>query len=223
MTLEGETAGWFADWAIRRPADSSRHVTAGWHALSSLKDAGYVFSSVLEMFGGMGCQALIAERLFMPAEHVIRDWNPAAARHLRRVLPECTVEQADSYALTGTNADLVIADFGDLTALQMIRGRARYLLDAIFSGKPKAVVLTDIAGARLHLQAERYAKLLDHDCGSYPEYLAGLSAWIRKTWGYRTLSCYEHRWSAVMALVPGDGENAAPAPVPDRPAGIAEG
>jgi hypothetical protein len=223
MSLNGDTSGWFADWAIRRPAEASRHVTAGWHALQSLHDAGHAFSSVLELFGGMGCQALITEHLFAPEEHLVRDWNPAAVQHLQRVLPDCAVEQADAYASDSSSAELVLADFGDLTAHQLISGRARQLMDAIFSCEPLAVVLTDIAGPRLHLQRSRYEKLLGCDCATYEGYLTGLSASIQHRYRYRTLSCHQHRWSAVLALVPGEGENAAPAPVPDRPVGIAEG
>lgn len=232
MSLDpGAADGWFLDWALRRPHDVSAHLTAGFCAYLSLQlvyDPGEL-TSAREYFGGMGAQALMIQEGVHPLAHTVLDYNRSAVDHLKRTLAgrPVRVYQADSYdAGAYRPADLVGLDFGDLTAWRLRPGeRHRALTDRVFGGSPRAVVLTDVAGPRLHLHRERYGEVLatgPDRLTSYPAYLYGLDDWLRAHYGYRMVRGYYHRWSAVLALVPTDvspGEGVL-APVPDRPVGL---
>lgn len=222
---QGKSA-WFLDWVLRRPKESSIHVTAGFAAYRSLRVAypeEHPFETATEYFGGLGCQSLMIQEMYRPREHTVVELNTMASEHLRALLkgrPSATVRQADAFTVDYP-ADLVGLDFGNLTILQAQQGALRPLLDQVFAAGPKGVVLTDIAGQRLHLQRERYEGLLNHDCSTYPDYLEGLAKYLNDTYGYQALSCYYHRWSAVMALVPASlGISLVIEPVPEGPRGI---
>lgn len=228
LHLDGkQTDGWFADWVQRRPADVSVHLTAGFYAYLSLQ---LVYGpgelrSVREYFGGMGAQALMIQEGIRPEIHTVLDRSASSVAHLRRVLGGRGVRlaQADSYAPESyAPADLVGLDFGDLTAWRLRPGQPqRELLDRVFSGQPKAVVLTDVAGPRLHLHRERYGGVLEAPVPDHPAYLRALHWWFQRTYGYMMLRGYYHRWSAVLALVPvGRAPSSALLPVPDRPVGL---
>jgi hypothetical protein len=210
---------WFADYALREPAQVSRHLTAGYLAYRSLLPLhrAQPFTSATEYFGGLGAQSLMIRRFFQPEKHTVIDSHPLAELHLHRLLGPLGVRTvcANSYA-TLAEADLVGLDFGDLTAHRAVRGPHRNLLDRVFARSPRAVVLTDIAGPRLHLHAARYAEALggsqapaDYRLGldstapftSYEDYLKALASWMHITYGYHPLRIYWHRWSAVLVLV----------------------
>jgi hypothetical protein len=208
---------WFIDWVLRQKGQASKHVTAGFHAYRSL--LGMEFTTASELFGGMGCQSLIIHHLFHPAVHYVQDSHPGACAHLEQLgIPGLGVHNADS--LTGAPlAELIGLDFGDLT---IHRAKTDYkpTLDIVFAAQPKAVVLTDIAGARLHLQKDRYEALMPFaDCSTYAGYLQGLGTYLESTYGYGIRVCCYHNWSAVMSLVPSPG-NTIIHPVPARPVGI---
>jgi hypothetical protein len=216
----GENA-WFVDWVLRSPVQSGRHVTASYEAYLSLRGAypqERPFGSALEYFGGLGCQSLIIRHLFSPPLHTVCEIHPEAVKHLR-TLPGVQVEQLDSLRYKGT-AELLGMDYGNLT-IHKAQRELRPMLERAFDSQPKAVVLTDIAGPHLHLHRQRYAEALGHECSDYPQYLHGLAAYWRRTYGYRVLHCSYHRWSAVMSLVPEGTEGATRIePVSELPRGI---
>jgi hypothetical protein len=216
---------WFLDWVMRRPKESSQHVTAGFAAYSALAAAypgPQPFTTATEYFGGMGCQSLMIQNLYGPEQHTVIEQHPLAAGHLNSLLrarPGARIILGDAYA-SDEPADLIGLDFGNLTILQA-QTAMKPLLDRVFAAGPKAVVLTDIAGQRLHLQRKRYAELLGRDCPDYEAYLRGLAAYLERTYGYRLLACFHHRWSAVLALVPATVEvEPLYAPPPESPQGI---
>lgn len=228
-------APWFYDWARTRTAEVSAHLTAGYCAYRSL---GLVYEpgeivTAREYFGGLGAQSLMIQERFTPEEHTVLDLSPDAVHHLSDLLltyfrhRPVRVHQADSYDPgTYRPADLVGLDFGDLTAWRLRPGEAqRTLLDRVIAGKPKAVVLTDVAGPRLHLHRERYSQVLHTQperIRSYAAYLEGLTDWMRAHYGYHPVRGYYHRWSAVIAFVPEPRatDSGLLQPVPDRPVGL---
>ena len=229
MTLEGPPPGrdsWFLDYVLRSPKHAGVHLNAGWMALNSLKEiyrGPDDIESCYESFGGMGAQALMAERLFNLRHHFVGEYSPEAVEHLQKVLPRTIeVKHADAYQETPV-ADLVILDFGDLTAWKTRAGEQhRGLLDRTFGQNPKAVVFTDIACRYLHLHRERYEGLLGAGtCGAYPTYLEALLARLEVLYGYRLHRGYWDRWSTVMALVPDDlvASNTLE-PTPTSPVGL---
>ncbi len=204
---------WFADWARREPQQVGRHLVAGLMAYSSLQ---MVFGPgelrrAHEYFGGLGAQALMIQDGIRPESHIVLERSPEAVLHLRLLLADrpVSVYPMDSYSPAAVApADLVGLDFGDLTAHRLRPGEAqRGLLDRVMASRPSAVVLTDVAGPRLHLHRERYAEALmtpPEHLRTYTAYLAALANWLRAHYGYAVVRGYYHRWSAVLALVPAD-------------------
>lgn len=217
---------WFLNWVLRDPNQVSHHLTAGWMAWRalSLTYAADGASSAREYFGGIGAQSLMIEDLFDPDDHDVMDRAPAAVKHLLSVLPVAQVYEADSYDPKNTEqADLVGLDFGDLTAWRTRPGEKHYdLLDRVFTLEPAGVVLTDVAGPRLHLHKSRYESLLGKGtCIDYPTYLGALADRIEDLWGYSLVAGFWHRWSTVMALVPtGAAPRGVFVPTPESPVGL---
>lgn len=197
---------WFLDWYLRSPGEVHKHLRAGWIAYQSISSL--EVNSATEYFGGIGAQSRMIQELWSPERHYVFDYNKDAAEHLRNTLPPPIVAwQADSYDPASFRpADLVGLDFGDLTVWRTRDGELhRQLLDRVFASEPQAVVLTDIAGPRLHLQRERYETLLgEGTCGSYESYLHALLVRLEALYGYTCAGGAYHRWSAVMALTQGE-------------------
>lgn len=223
---QDEQGKWFVDWVLHSPNGASQHVTAGYHALQSLRRAygeERPFRSAAEYFGGMGCQALIVQNTLAPDRHTLLELHPLAVKHLQDLLggrPGVEVRHGDAHQLH-LEAELAVLDMPDMTALRAQTSH-KPLLDRVFAAEPKAVVLTDIAGQRLHLQRERYARLLGHPCDTYPAYLEGVSGYLRGAYGYQVLAGFHHRWSAVLALVPARLYGGPPSltVTPESPRGI---
>lgn len=222
---------WFLDWVLRSPKNAGRHLTAGWLGLQELAEMGCQIETCNEYFGGMGAQALMADRLFPLKNHWVGEFSKDAVAHLKRVLPyghlRCDTDAfwRDAYDRTEPTPamDLQILDFGDLTAWKTRDDEPhRKLLDAVFATEPKAVLLTDIACRYLHLHRERYETLLGAGtCGSYEDYLIALQRRLQLLYGYVPAITHYDRWSAVMALVPQGVSSWGPlVPTPESPVGL---
>lgn len=215
---------WFLDWAERRPREVSDHTACGYWAYSALANNMLEFESASEYFGGLGFQSSIIRGLFPLNRHYIADVSAKACAHLESLFerqPWVSVQNVDSTKVLLPQADLVTFDCGDFTALTLTRHNGE-ILSRILERKPKALVITDIAGPRLHLQKERYSKILSVNCDNYTIYLHGLAEYIRQTLGYDALAIYYTRWSAVIALLPREkvSSTADPQYVPESPVGF---
>lgn len=221
--VEPPTEKWFLDYVVRAPRDSGIHLAAGWHAYRALAGLGLQAESAVEYFGGMGAQSLMIQELFKPSRHWVYDYSREAVEHVLAQVEGVLAEQADSYHPAAyAAADLVGLDFGDLTVWKTREGEQhRDLLDRVFLlGEPKGVVLTDVACRYLHLHRERYETLLGAGtCASYPAYLEALADRLEELYGYVMVAGFYHRWSTVMALVPG-GRRGSFVPTPDLPVGL---
>jgi hypothetical protein len=214
---------WFLDWVLRSPKHVGHHLTAGWLALQSLRDL--PVSSCREYFGGMGAQALMVHELFprTAASHLVTDFSPEAYDHLRRTLEPRGIltGRADAYdPLSFSPADLVMLDFGDLTANGLKPDNPRsQLIDRVAAAHPQAVVITDTAGQFLHLHRARYAEQIDSFDG-YEEYLDNMANELSTRLGMHFVSGTWRRWSAVLAF---SATRLATAPItrtPDLPVGL---
>lgn len=202
----GSGLPWFLDWVERRPKEVSDHVACGYWCYAELANALLEFDSVTEYFGGAGFQSTIIQNLFSVKEHRITDVSVKSCDHLISLFRQnasVSVKCVDTFKNIDAmpRGDLIGFDAGDLTALTLTRQHGE-MLSKIVEGKPAAIVLTDIAGPRLHLQRSCYSKIVWNDCINYPTYLHGVAEYIRKTFGYDALCIYYSRWSAVMALLP---------------------
>lgn len=218
MYVPPPTESWFLDWVLRAPKDSGIHLTAGLHACQSLD--GISVHSAVEYFGGIGAQSLMIQEMFAPYTHIVMDYSDEAVEHL--YCQGFDARQADSYDLASyQQADLVGLDFGDLTVWKTREGeKHRDLLDRVFAGQPKGVVLTDVACRYLHLHRERYETLLGAGtCASYPSYLDALADRLEVLYGYVMVGGFYHRWSTVMALAP-EGKRGSFSPTPASPVGL---
>lgn len=200
---------WFADWALRKPNEVSRHLTMGYHALQTIKHL--EIESVHESFGGLGAQALMAEDLWPTAQHTVRDFSHSAFKYMVENLPMrrgLILLEGSSYDPNGfVTADLQIADVGDLTAARMNLEPYKPWLDHTFGSGAKAVVLTDIAGRLLHLHRGTYAKALGVErITDYTSYLFALGEMVRRRYGYFPSKTYYHHWSSITVFHRGDPE-----------------
>lgn len=224
MPLGGtDGSAWFLDWVRRKPRESSTHVTAGYAAYASLAkaDGAGAYAKVVEYFGGMGCQSMIIQDRFHPVEHVIYEQHEMAVEHLRfalRGVPGVSVRHGDALQ-NREPADLFAMDFGDLTA-HKANTVYRPTLEWVFSQKPRAVVITDIAGPKLPLHRARYGQIIGGTPRSYPEYLQGLTGWFEREFGCGLYACFYHPWSAVMAFIPGPPRGGPISPAGLTPKGI---
>lgn len=226
--VEPPTEKWFLDYVVRSPRDAGIHLTAGWHAYKAVADLGVEVRSAMEYFGGMGAQTLMIQELFQPADHMVYDFSDEAVAHIKSQLGGVVgvmVRQADSYAPDSfLTSDLVGLDFGDLTVWKTREGeKHRGLLDRVFAGQPKAVVLTDVACRYLHLHRERYESFLgEGTCESYETYLESFADHLELLYGYTMVAGFWHRWSTVMALVPLDDHpfRGSFVPTPASPVGL---
>jgi len=231
MSLEETPPGadpWYIDWAIKNPRRISDSVTAGWYAyrsLLSVYEPGEI-RSCWEPFGGIGAQSLIIRHTFPHLDpHVVGEYTQLASQHLRRVLPpEVSVQLQDVYAdNVDKPADLVGLDFGDLTCWKTREGQPhRALLDRVFARRPKAVVLTDVAGPRLGLHRARYEALLGTGtCATYATYLPALADLLEELFEYVVIAGFYHHGAGKMAMVPRDaGDRGVFVPVPPSPVGL---
>jgi hypothetical protein len=217
-------SGWYLGHALRQRKAISQSVTIGWYLYQEVRNHVPNPTSVLETFGGMGCQSLIIADVLHPPRHVIWENSPAAVAHLRSLPLDADVLLVDAYkACIPAHTSVVAMDFGDLTILSAQRTHAP-LLEAVFDRNPRAVTITDVAGSRLHLHRERYSLLTGTSCDDYPSYLEGLANWLADTYGYEVTRCWYHRTAAKMVAVPRHDTRAKEAtvikPVPDTPVGL---
>lgn len=225
--VEPPTEKWFLDYVVRSPRDAGIHLTAGLNAyltVASLYPLGSMATAV-EYFGGMGAQSMMIQEIFFPHTHRVLDYSQEAVDHIQKqVEGPSLIRQADSYDPVNTyRADLVGLDFGDLTVWKTRDGEQhRGLLDRVFAGEPKGVVLTDIACRYLHLHRSRYESLLGAGtCATYETYLEALSDRLEALYGYVMAGGFHHRWSTVMALVPaGVAPRREFVPTPGSPVGL---
>lgn len=224
---------WFLDWAARSPKQVSNHITAGYHAyamVGAAYDPDVDIVTVREYFGGVGAQSLIIQDMFHPKAHRISDYSPASVKHLEGLMRSkrgVACIQADAYDLSFfSHADLVGLDFGDLTVWKTRDGeKHRKLLDRVFvNGRPKAVVLTDIAARYLHLHRERYETVLGAfgSCSSYEKYLEAFALRLQAIYGYQLVAGFGDRWSTVMTFVPEEvpTEQFGFQAIPEKPIGL---
>lgn len=213
---------WWLDWAVRAPKDAGIHLTAGLNAYRTLHAIQQDCATVIEYFGGVGGQTMMIQDLWEPREHHVVDYSREAIQHIATNVPNVKTWVLDSYdPHTYRPADLVGLDFGDLTVWKTREGeKHRTLLDRVFAGEPKGVVLTDIACPYLHLHRQRYETLLgEGTCATYPDYLAALADRLEGLYGYRMVGGFYHRWSTVMALAP-DRPRGEFVPTPRTPLGL---
>jgi hypothetical protein len=221
--VDPPTEKWFLDYVLRSPRDSSIHLSAGWHAYRTLAELGVSGRSAFEFFGGMGAQSLMIREWFSPVYHSVMDYSPEAVEHIHAQVPWAAVWRGDAYSPGREHrSEIVGLDFGDLTVWKTREGeKHRDLLDRVFAGAPKGVVLTDVACRYLHLHRERYESLLGGGtCETYPSYLEALADRLEGLYGYVMVGGFYHRWSTVMALAP-EGERGTFAPTPETdPVGL---
>jgi len=211
---------WWLDWAARDPKNAGIHLTAGLNAYQTVLDkCGGEMLSAVEYFGGVGGQTMMIQDLFKPMSHRVVDYSREAVQHIATNVPEVSTLVADSYdPHTWQEADLVGLDFGDLTVWRTREGeKHRALLDWVFEHEPRAVVLTDIAAPRLHLQRQRYETLLGAGtCETYVGYLEALADRLEGLYGYTMIGGVTHRWAPDMGLGP-EPPNGSVGPTPRNP------
>lgn len=211
---------WFADWALRRPGEVSKHLTMGYHALHSIRDL--LVDSVHESFGGIGAQALMVDYFWPRARHTVRDYSTAAVNYLSTNLPPyIQVMGGSTYNPDNfIKADVQVADVGDLTVHKWDKEPYDKWLDHTFQTGAKAVVLTDIAGRLLHLHRATYSKVLSTPVNTYEQYLKAMAVKVFAWYGYVATKTFYHSWSSITVFRPWwpgyEGHDLQPCPTEPR-------
>lgn len=216
--LETEEArGWWAEYVLSSPKKMGRHLALAEHVIEQLAPALPSSPVVVEMFAGLGGNAVLVEERLSPRLHLLFDMHPAAVRHLRGAFPAARVEQADSYQVPlPASADLLILDMGDFTATKIEHPRYRGLLERAFTeAAPSAVTVTDTAGTFHHLHNHQYSRIVGRN-PSYPDYLRGLAAALEDRYGYFHEATAYQRGTAVLGFTRDPLKGSSPAPLDMR-------
>lgn len=171
------------------------------------------FSTVLELFGGVGVLYLKLEEMRkVTADTIHETWeiSPGCVAELKRRLSrEDHIRLTDSFstplpAFVGSPS-LVSLDFNTFTPLRATRDRRFiYLLDRVFSAAPTFVHVTDSAPNKLHLNAPHYTRFFGRDVSDVPSYARAASRWFLRRYGYRINRAVYHS-NALYYLLHSDG------------------
>jgi hypothetical protein len=204
---------WFLDWALHAPNQVGAHLRMGQAALRALAESGFNPATVHHPFGGLGGQALVSWKLWPEARQTIDEFSPAAYEHLVRSFIRETnlIRLGDSYKMSVPPADLYVADYGDNTAHRMadVKNPRRVLFERMLEHEPGAILLTDIAGPRLHMPkihaSYQRATGAEFPSNDYLAYLSAYERWLAGTFGYYATDVFYQRWSSILVLRPDVG------------------
>jgi hypothetical protein len=164
------------------------------------------------------------EEIFPTARHTVRDFSLSAVRYMAENLPlreGLEILSGSTYEPNNfVTADVQVADVGDLTATRWNLAPYRSWLDHTFTSGAKAVVITDIAGRLLHLHRATYSGALESPVETYEEYLEALEDMVFRRYGYKAVTTFYHRWSAITVFFLDPLWSIAPIPCPATPIGL---
>ena len=165
--------------------------------------------TVVEFFGGSGIGSGIIQGLFKPAKHYVYDKDSQCVTHLQaqKFTHACEIWQGDAKEAMldeatydyGLSSNYIIAcDFFSFSAYRIPEWDRQF--EAIFALEPLAVQITDTSIARLHLQRERYAKVLGREFTTTEGYLNAFSDYMWEHYNYvatdvayREFACFMFR------------------------------
>jgi hypothetical protein len=162
-----------------------------WYVNRTIPDDAF---SVLEVFCGFGLSTapIQDERIL---KHVALDHDAGCCAAFRRLRPQASVFQGDSYALTPVitqlkQFDYVLLEFNAMTTYRAMRdSRERRLMDAVFHAKPRYVAFVDSAKVKEHLHKQTYSKFLGYNVDLPGSYVRGIAQFFRAQYGYSLRAC----------------------------------
>ena len=164
--------------------------------------------SALEFFGGVGMTATIISNICDPQRHILMDHSEACCRQLAAAFPSAEVHCVDSYSKMGeATADLVCLDYNTYTIGTWYKDRNQST-QKVISQRPKAIILTDSACSKLHLNAWIYEKASGHKIDGWAEYV---QAWSKITAPeYRVTHAAKHNGASYILFQTGQPDDVKP-------------
>jgi hypothetical protein len=148
---------------------------------------------VLEPFGGLGVASIIIRNLLTPSWQKVYEIDKDCLQQLNHCLGQLGIEVAYGDAketVVKNKADVYIMDFASYTCYR--HGEWEEQWKAIFSSKPKIVVWFDSSARYLHINKDRYSKVLDSVVSSKEDYVKAVSEFTYDRYGYSiTKATYE--------------------------------
>lgn len=194
---------WFANWVSRRSKDASLHIYTSAMAMEHLAEDYPDPVSIIEHFGGIGAHAVLAHNIFRARSHLVQDIDEDAVEYMTSALDFAFVSRADAYGpFPPAQGSLQILDFPNFTIRKFMDKPVRRFMDGVFTGgAARAVLVTDIAGPRLHLVRETYERILGKELPSYPDYLRASADYISSQYtDWMPRVTWYTRWSAITVF-----------------------
>lgn len=181
--------------------DVARQTKCRYMLLNELNSKG--IDTVVEYFGGVGINSLMAQKLLNPSYHIIYDLDEKCIKHLKKNFKK--VVKTNSYKIIGSNNYnncLYDMDFNSFTAKQFIDNdkNIQDSLTQTFKRKPKAVILTDSALPYLHLNKKIYEKILGLGINHEMDYIIGFSKLLKNKYNYFITKCTYHAHAAYFLI-----------------------
>ena len=197
---KGEKRSYFS---FLKKVSVGRQAKCRYNLLIRLQNKG--IENAVEFFGGVGINSTMIQKIIEPENHYIYDYDEKCVEHLNKNFEN--VFQADSYqvmqGIKSKNA-LYDFDFNSFTIKQLIENEKRVKngIDNIFSQKPKAVIITDSAKSKIHLNYKVYERLLNAKIGDFNDYISAVDEYFQDEYNYSISHCYFHNSASYSLFQP---------------------
>lgn len=160
-------------------------------------------TSVLEYFGGVGCDATLIRNMLHPATHILMDLDTWQTELLSNLFPECTVYQGDFFVDAGFEfADLICLDFNSFTMLQLQRQMRLSLALSKALSRCNAAIITDTAVHKIWLNAKHYATIAKQPVTDLYTYLQAMSCYLYQHYDVSIQMAASHANASYYLVAP---------------------
>lgn len=183
-------AYWFED-NLRTALTCVDHL---WHAHSQVD---LPELRILELFAGIGVSTAYLKGDKMALQVGI-DHNAENLEAYKLTHPKAKSILGDTYergvdCLETKAFNYILFEHNAITMYRAAREpKERVLLDAVFNSGAEYILFVDSAKPKEHLHWKNYSSFYGYDMLSSKSYLEGVSAWVKKTYGYGMLSPTAH-------------------------------
>ena len=202
---------------------STSHEASCRHLLASLPSPG--IKTVVELFGGVGVTSTIVQEVIRPDRHFIGEFDPETAALLRQIMSGrdgVEVLEGDSTLLLGdTGVDtrleayferpsevLLYSDANSFSVMGLKKPSGKFqralggLVHKALSIGVGALVITDVAVNKLHMNRRAYSNLMGREIVTIGDYMLAFSEYLRDEYGYMITCCPHHHGAAYFACQP---------------------
>jgi len=145
--------------------------------------------TVIDYGAGIGLWGTVVVQELCPKKLTLVDLDTSCAAHLKKAFedyPNVEIRNTSYYEVVeGPAPDLSCWDLTVSTALRVLGAKSKVPILQALSKGPKALILSDGAGLKLHMNKASYSKLFQGEpINTYQEYLTLFSSMLFKQTGY---------------------------------------